>query len=88
MTCYDEWHHLVAPFGKIGFNSNVANLMTGVFIATGQDVAAVDSSHCIFSLSQERGKLLVHNLVVVAYDMCGVGFCRVSNHIVVGSCLG
>lgn len=51
MACYNEWHRLLIGSGKVGFNTNVANLTTGVFIATGQDVATVDSSHSIFSLS-------------------------------------
>lgn len=51
MACYNEWHHLLTGSGKIGFGSNVPNFITGVCIATGQDVASVDSSHSVFSLS-------------------------------------
>ena len=31
--------------GVIGLNLNISNLIAGVFIATGQDVAAVESCH-------------------------------------------
>ncbi len=31
--------------GIIGLTLNISNLITGVFIATGQDVASVESSH-------------------------------------------
>ncbi len=66
MTCYNEWHHLLTGSGKIGFNSNVANLITGIFIATGQDVAAVDSSHSIFSLSAVSSAEMPNGRLVIA----------------------
>ena len=50
-ACYEEWQHLLSGSGKIGFNTNVANLVTGVFLATGQDVASIESCHSNFFLS-------------------------------------
>lgn len=50
-ACYEEWQHLLAGSGKIGFGINVSNLITGVFIATGQDVASIESCHSTLSLS-------------------------------------
>lgn len=50
-ACYHEWQHLLTGAGRVGFGINVANLITGVFIATGQDVAAIESCHSNLSLS-------------------------------------
>jgi hydroxymethylglutaryl-CoA reductase len=51
VACYQEWQHLLTGAGKVGFGINVANLIAGVFIATGQDVASIESCHSNFSLS-------------------------------------
>lgn len=50
MTCYEEWQHLLNGSGKVGFGINVINLIAGVFIATGQDVASIESCQSIFSV--------------------------------------
>lgn len=64
-ACYHEWQHLLTGAGKVGFGTNVANLIVGLFIATGQDVASIESCHSNFSLSvlsstemESIGKLL------------------------------
>ena len=43
ISCFQEWQHLLTGTGKIGFGTNSANLIAGVFIATGQDVASIES---------------------------------------------
>lgn len=49
--CYEGWQLTLSGSGKIGFGVNVPNLITGVFIATGQDVASVESCCSQLSLS-------------------------------------
>lgn len=47
---------LLSGSGRVGFGVNVANLITGVGIATGQDVASIESSISNFSVSAVSSK--------------------------------
>lgn len=51
MSCFEIWQSIHVGSGKVGFGTNVSNLITGVFIATGQDVASIESSHCHLHIS-------------------------------------
>lgn len=51
LSCYEVLKDFNIASGGIGFNINLSNLMTGVFIATGQDVASIESSHAQVFLS-------------------------------------
>ncbi len=67
IACFEEWKSFTP--GRIGFNINVSNLIAGVFIATGQDVASIESSHAQFYLSpissEEWNNLGIDSLLVV-----------------------
>ena len=56
IECYQEMQNLNSGSGRIGFGLNVANLITGMFIATGQDVASIESSTSHFSVSAISSK--------------------------------
>lgn len=71
MTCYGEWQHLLNGTGKLGFGTNSANLAVGVFIATGQDVASVESytsKFSMFSMSPtEMSSVSGNSIIIVTF---------------------
>ena len=75
MMCYDEWQHSLNGTGKIGYGTNVANLITGVFIATGQDPASVASCHGKFYMSS-TGTLYSLQYYYCLMIHCIARFCR------------
>lgn len=59
MMCYEEWQHILSGSGRVGFTINVPNLVAGVLIATGQDVAAVESYNARLSMSSLSSEEIV-----------------------------
>ena len=44
LECFEMFRAASIMSGAVGLNVNIANVLTGVFLATGQDVAAVEGS--------------------------------------------
>lgn len=51
LACYNAFLNSMLAAGVIGFTVNVSNLIAGVFIATGQDVASLESCHAQLTIS-------------------------------------